>query len=55
MDYKEPKVKRAKKADKAKEKHERNGHFSSKHVRMTEQNLEKATAKAGAKAAAKKK
>ena len=45
MDYKEPSVKRAKKRDKAKEKHERNGHFSAKHVRLAEEVQAKGVAK----------
>ena len=36
MDYKDPKVKRTKKSDKAKESYERNGGFSKKHIRLTE-------------------
>ena len=49
MDYKEPQVKRAKKRDKAKEKHERNGHFSAKHVRLAEDIQAKGVAKEKAK------
>lgn len=33
MDYKDCKVKRAKKSDKGKESYERNGAFSQKHIR----------------------
>jgi hypothetical protein len=38
------KVGRNKKADKAKEKYERNGGFSQKHVRITEATMEKRAA-----------
>lgn len=38
------KVGRNKKADKAKEKYERNGGFSKKHVRITEATMEKRAA-----------
>ena len=41
-------VKRIKKSDKAKEKHDRNGGFSQKHVRIAEALAEK-KAKAGAR------
>ena len=40
-----PDTKRHKKSDKAKEKHDRNGGFSSKHVRMAEALREKKGAK----------
>jgi hypothetical protein len=36
MDYTEPKTKRNKKSDKAKDKYARNGGFSQKHVRQVE-------------------
>ena len=36
-----PKVKRAKKSDKAKKTHEKNGNFSQKHVRLIEALAEK--------------
>lgn len=36
-----PNSKRPKKSDKAKEKHERNGNFSQKHIRLQEQLQEK--------------
>jgi hypothetical protein len=36
-----PNSKRSKKSDKAKEKHERNGNFSQKHIRISEQLLKK--------------
>ena len=39
MDYKEPKVKRDKKSDKAKKTHDRNGGFSQKHVRQAAQRV----------------
>lgn len=52
MDYKEP-VKHNKKKDKAREKHERFGGFSSRHVRAVEARLESAAAKG--KGAAKEK
>lgn len=41
MDYHSPPEKQRKKKDKAKEKKDRNGGFSSKHVRQVEANLEK--------------
>ena len=41
----EPKVKRNKKADKAKKTHEKNGHFSQKHVRAAAALQEKAAQK----------
>ena len=41
MDYKEPKTKRDKKSDKAKEKHERNGGFSQKPIRLATENKKK--------------
>lgn len=45
-----PDPKRRKKSDKAKEKFERNGGFSQKHVRLTEALLEKrSTAQKGKK------
>jgi hypothetical protein len=44
MDFIEPPMKRNKKKDKAREKHERNGTFSAKHVRLSEAKQEKATA-----------
>ena len=34
MDYKEPPAKRQKKKDKAREKHDRNGSYSAKHIRL---------------------
>lgn len=46
MDYKEPADKRKKKKDKAKEKFERNGGFSQKHVRQSEALAEKNVGKA---------
>ena len=53
MDYKEP-VKHGKKKDKAREKHERFGGFSARHVRLTESLAEarteaRASAKGGTK------
>lgn len=36
-----PNYKRSKKSDKAKEKHDRNGNFSQKHIRLQEQIQEK--------------
>lgn len=39
------KVKRAKKSDKSKEKYERNGGFSQKHVRLVEARAEKSGSK----------
>jgi hypothetical protein len=47
MDYPDPK--RRKKSDKAKEKYERNGGFSQKHVRATEALLEKRSATSSSK------
>ncbi len=41
MDYKDPPEKGRKKKDKAKEKHDRNGGFSKKHVRQAEALIEK--------------
>ena len=34
MDYKDPQVKRYKKSDKQKERQERNGGYSKKHIRV---------------------
>jgi len=36
-----PSAKRQKKSDKAKEKHERNGGFSQKHIRLQEELMKK--------------
>ena len=41
MDYKEPKTERRKKSDKGKEKFDRNGNASQKHVRIAAALLEK--------------
>jgi hypothetical protein len=49
MDYKEPKVKRDKKSDKAKKTHDRNGGFSQKHVRQAEALLGQAAQRVAAK------
>ncbi len=49
MDFKEPAAKRQKKKDKAREKFERNGAYSSKHVRAVEQNLAKGPTKSKGK------
>ena len=42
------KVKRAKKSDKGKEKYERNGGFSQKHIRLVEARAEKSGSKSEA-------
>lgn len=39
-----PNAKRSKKSDKAKEKHERNGNFSQKHIRICQELMEKRAA-----------
>ena len=39
-----PNSKRSKKSDKAKEKHERNGNFSQKHIRISEELMKKRAA-----------
>jgi len=49
MDYKEPKIKRDNKSDKAKKTHDRNGGFSQKHVRQAEALLAQAAQRAAAK------
>jgi len=41
MDYKEPKVKRAKKSDKGKQSYEKNGGFTQKHIRLAEARQQK--------------
>ena len=41
MDYKEPKTERRKKSDKGKEKFDRNGNVSQKHVRIAAALVEK--------------